>query len=94
MTRMVELDTERLRDFRIMDHADGGPLLDRYKLLKAQLQQSDLKQSARTMMITSAATGEGKSLTSINLALAFSQELELTVLLVEADLARPSSNLT
>jgi non-specific protein-tyrosine kinase len=35
---------------------------------------------------------EGKTLTALNLAVAFSQEIDRTVLLVEVDLARPSFN--
>jgi capsular exopolysaccharide synthesis family protein len=41
-------------------------------------------------MVTSAGRGEGKTLTAINLALAISQEVNETALLVEADLREPS----
>ena len=42
----------------------------------------------RTLLITSALAGEGKSLTTINLAITFAKELHRTVLLVDADLRR------
>jgi exopolysaccharide/PEP-CTERM locus tyrosine autokinase len=41
-------------------------------------------------MVTSALAGEGKSFTSVNLALSIAAELDNTVMLVDADVARPS----
>ncbi len=42
-----------------------------------------------TIMITSALPGEGKTLTSLNLAISLAEEFDHTVLLVESDLRRP-----
>ena len=42
------------------------------------------------VMITSALPGEGKSFTAINLAISIAMELDNTVMLVDADVARPS----
>lgn len=42
------------------------------------------------IMITSALPGEGKSTTAINLALSIAMEIDSTVLLVDADVARPA----
>ena len=42
------------------------------------------------IMVTSALPGEGKSFTSINLAMSIAAELDHTVMLVDADVARPS----
>ncbi|MFC3378740.1 XrtA-associated tyrosine autokinase [Rugamonas sp. CCM 8940] len=41
-------------------------------------------------MITSALAGEGKTYCSINLAMSIAMELDHTVLLIDADVARPS----
>lgn len=41
------------------------------------------------IMITSALAGEGKTFTSINLAISMSQEKDHSILLVDADVARP-----
>jgi capsular exopolysaccharide synthesis family protein len=49
-----------------------------------------MKQSgARVLLVTSAAGGEGKSLTAVNLSLALSSSLEGRVLLLDGDLRRP-----
>ena len=42
------------------------------------------------IMVTSALPGEGKTFTSINLAMSIAMELDSTVLLVDADVARPT----
>ncbi|THF61638.1 XrtA-associated tyrosine autokinase [Pseudothauera rhizosphaerae] len=42
------------------------------------------------IMVSSALPGEGKSFTAINLALSIAMELDHTVLLVDADVSRPS----
>ena len=41
-------------------------------------------------MVTSSLAGEGKSYTSVNLAMSIAAELDNTVMLVDADVARPS----
>lgn len=43
-----------------------------------------------TIMVTSAVPHEGKSITALNLAVSLAQEFDHTVLLVDADLRRPS----
>ena len=42
------------------------------------------------LMVTSSVGGEGKSLTSLNLALSLAQEFDHTVLLVDADIRKPT----
>lgn len=64
---------------------------EQYRKLKSTLVQMTRKDSFRNMiMVTSSVAGEGKSMTSVNLAISMAQELDLTVLLIDADLRRPS----
>ena len=61
-----------------------------YKLLRTKLQFSFADESAcRVIGVSSALTGEGKSLSAVNLAYSLS-ELGMRVLLVECDMRRPS----
>ncbi len=46
--------------------------------------------NGKLIMITSALPGEGKSFTAVNLAISIAMELDYTVMLVDADVARPS----
>ena len=64
---------------------------EQYRKLKSRLVHLTKGDRFRNLlMVTSAMTGEGKSLTATNLAISMAQEYDLTVLLVDADLRRPS----
>ena len=81
-------------------HGKGGPVLigegisfsaaEAYKLLRTKLQFSFVGEGeCRVIGISSALTGEGKSLSSVNLAYTISQ-LGKRVLLIDGDMRRPS----
>ncbi len=62
---------------------------EQYRILAMRVrQQCDAAQS-KTIVVTSAAGGEGKSLTAINLATALASSSEARVLLIDADLRKP-----
>jgi receptor protein-tyrosine kinase len=63
---------------------------ERYRLLAATLHNSQTANGVRVIMIASAVAGEGKTLTAANLALTFSESYQRNVLLVDADLRRPT----
>ncbi len=64
-------------------------MIKRPILLKAFGKGSRPSDHANLLMITSAVAGEGKTFTSLNLALSIATEMDRTVLVVDADLARP-----
>lgn len=63
---------------------------EQYKKLRARIFKATTKDFLNTIMVTSSEIGEGKSITAINLAVAMSNEIDYTVLLVDADLRNPS----
>ena len=64
---------------------------EQYRKLKSNLVHLTNEDRFRNLlMVTSAIPGEGKSLTATNLAISMAQEYDLTVLLIDADLRRPS----
>ena len=63
-------------------------LLEQYRVLRSRVLQIMKMQKMRTLMVTSAASGECKTTTSINLALALSQVQGIKVLLVDTDLRK------
>ncbi|TVQ98207.1 MAG: polysaccharide biosynthesis tyrosine autokinase [Desulfovibrionales bacterium] len=68
-----------------------SPIAEEYRKLKEmiiKLTRSD--QTKNTLMITSAMSGEGKTTTALNLAISLAQEYDHTVLLIDADLRKPS----
>jgi tyrosine-protein kinase Etk/Wzc len=70
--------------------ADGrSTAAEAYRTLRTNLIFSQTGQALKSVIITSASPGEGKSTTSSNLAAAFAQQ-GMRVLLVDADLRRPT----
>jgi capsular exopolysaccharide synthesis family protein len=65
-------------------------LVEQYRKLAATLYYAQAERGVKTLMVTSAIPGEGKSLTTANLALTLSESYRRRVLLIDADLRRPS----
>ena len=96
-TRRVELDLNRMRDLGMVTAAGGRTrLLEDFRVIKRPLLQrafAERKESDKPgnlIMVTSSLPGEGKTYCAINLAMSIAMELDHTVLLVDADVARPS----
>ena len=64
-----------------------------YDALAANLDETTRRSGKRTILVTSALPGEGKTLVASNLALAFSTSYSRRVLLIDCDLRRPSVHL-
>lgn len=77
--------------FLVAAHSAGNGASEQYRKLKSTLVKlSQLGRFENSLMVTSAVGGEGKTLTSLNLAITLAQEYDHTVLLVEADIRSPS----
>lgn len=63
---------------------------ERCRVLRTHVAQLSRDRGLRSLLVTSAVAGEGKTLMSANLALSFSQLDGKRVLLIDADLRRPS----
>jgi capsular exopolysaccharide synthesis family protein len=63
---------------------------EQYRRLAATLHHRQASDGLKVVMITSAMVGEGKTLTASNLALTLSESYQRSVLLMDADLRRPS----
>ncbi len=97
LSRRVEIDLKTIGDAGIVTpNAPRSRLADQYRVIKRPLIANATGRGAATIthanliMVTSALAGEGKSFTSINLAMSIASELDHTVMLVDADVARPS----
>ncbi|MDN5940390.1 MAG: CpsD/CapB family tyrosine-protein kinase [Nitrospira sp.] len=88
-TRSVVIPDELLRRHRILTGRGSSQLSDAYKILRTQVIHRLRESKWNVLGITSPRDGEGKTLTSINLAIALAAEPTLTVLLVDADLRAP-----
>src|SRR5882672_10467067 len=96
-SKAIEIDLARLANMGyVTPDAPRTQLADEYRVIKRPLLTNALRKSSTSVdrgnliLITSAMPGEGKTFTSINLALSMAVELDCTVLLVDADVARPA----
>lgn len=67
----------------------GGSLLESYRVLRSNVRFAAVGEPLNSIMVTSTAPGEGKSMTSCNLAIAMALDGK-RVILVDADLRRPT----
>ena len=96
-TRKVDLDLARMRDLGMVTAAGGRTsLVEDFRIIKRPLIKRAFAERApgdlpgNLIMVTSSLPGEGKTYCAINLAMSIAMELDHTVLLVDADVARPS----
>jgi len=80
---VLTADSERTR------HAEEMRMIKRPILQNAFGKRHKPSEYSNLLMVTSAIAGEGKTFTSLNLALSIAAEMDRTVLVVDADLAKP-----
>lgn len=68
----------------------GSVVSEQFRKLRTQLLTLKLPNQPKTIMVTSAAEGEGKTLVSTNLATILAHDLHSYALLVDADLRNPA----
>src|SRR6185369_4623028 len=96
-SKRVELNLEAISASGLLvPQISRSQLADEYRVIKRPLIANAMGkgitaiQNGNLIMVTSALPGEGKSFTAINLAISIAMELDNTVMLVDADVARPS----
>ena len=78
-------------DQKLVAFYDPGSLAsEQFRKLRTQLLRLRLARPPRTILVTSATAGEGKTLVSANLAAGIAYDLNAYALLVECDLRKPS----
>lgn len=96
-SRQIQLDLKALEAMGyVTPSAPGAALASQYRVIKRPLLANATGKGAAAVangnliMVTSAMPGEGKSFTAVNLAMSIAMELDYRVLLVDADVSRPS----
>jgi exopolysaccharide/PEP-CTERM locus tyrosine autokinase len=86
----IELDELELAKNRILTKHSSASFTDIYNLLRTQIFHRTKKNNHNVLMVTSAMPGEGKTITSINLAISIAREVDQFALLVDTDMRNPS----
>ncbi|MFH0926085.1 MAG: polysaccharide biosynthesis tyrosine autokinase [bacterium] len=73
-------------------HQPRSIATEQYNILRTELLKIKAKESRNVFLVTSAVRGEGKTLTSANLAITIAKGVLETVLLIDCDLRRPNIN--
>lgn len=94
-SKKVDINLAQLHQLGMVT-PDGGrtTVAEEFRLIKRPLIEKALTSGpadhCNLIMVTSSLPGEGKTFCAINLAISIAMEMDHTVLLVDADVARPS----
>ena len=96
-SREVIINFERISEMGMLTlDRNNNQMAEEYRAIKRPLLNNAFGKTAadiphaNLIMVTSALPGEGKSFSAINLAISMASEMDRTVLLVEADVAKPA----
>lgn len=95
--KTIEIDLARLSALGFITAAGArSPVAEQFRVIKRPLIKRAFNPKGGSVnpgnliMVTSALPGEGKTFCAINLAMSIAMEMDHTVLLVDADISRPS----
>ncbi|PRC93529.1 XrtA-associated tyrosine autokinase [Solimicrobium silvestre] len=96
-SRMIEIDLAQLHQLgMVTPDAERSVIAEEFRRIKRPLIEKTFNANAAALkhgnliMVASSLPGEGKTFCAVNLAISIAMELDHTVLLVDADVARPS----
>lgn len=95
--RRITLNLAKMRQYGIVTPDQGRTqTAEQFRVIKRPLLTNAFNRgpgmikNGNLIMVTSALAGEGKSFCTVNLAMSIAMEMDRTVLLVDADVARPT----
>lgn len=88
-TRLIPASPDYFQEHRVVAALEGEPAANAYNVLRTTVLQRMLANRWRSLGVTSATAGAGKTLTAVNLAVSLAREANHSVLLVDLDLRRP-----
>ncbi len=89
-TKKEALNQKILDEHKVIYDCRSHPASDQVKILRTQMLQRLLGFGGNSVLISSPRPGEGKTVNAINLAISIAQEVDRTVLLIDANLRKPA----
>jgi non-specific protein-tyrosine kinase len=93
-TKVQINDPEILRNNKIFSVFDDMETTDQIKILRTQVLRKLKAIGGNSILVTSANPYEGKTFTSINLGVSIAKEFDRTVLIIDADIRKPTQKHT
>jgi capsular exopolysaccharide synthesis family protein len=91
--RRAKFTVDGDRRARLVTGTSSAASIEQYRKLAATLHEEQIRSQLKTVIVTSALPGEGKTLTVVNLALTLSESYGKRVLVIDADLRGPALHL-
>ena len=88
-TYVAAADEDEIDACIVTQHDPKSPISEAYRTLRTNFQFATIKRKPKTVMITSAVPGEGKTTTAVNMAVTMA-DAGMRVLLMDTDLRRPN----
>ncbi len=88
-TYVPEAKEDQIDACIVTQHDPKSPISEAYRTLRTNFQFATIKQKPRTVMVTSAVPGEGKTTTAVNMAVTMADR-GIRVLIIDTDLRRPN----
>lgn len=84
-----KVENTKIEPHIVAFHDSASPVGEQYKIIRTNLQSMKLKGDYKTFLMTSSLNGEGKTVTSVNLALTMAHDLNgKSILLIDADMRK------
>lgn len=87
---VARTDLEAMERNGVLPAVHDNAALRAYRLLRTRVQQRMQAEGWHSVAVTATGVGEGKTLTSINLAISLARDISTWVYLVDLDLQRPA----
>ena len=88
-TYVTTVDEEQIDACIVTQHDPKSPISEAYRTLRTNYQFATINQRPKSLMVTSAVPGEGKTTTAVNMAVTMADR-GIRVLIVDTDLRRPN----
>ncbi len=83
------IENTKIDEHVVSFHDPSSPVGEQYKILRTNILSLKNTKNYKTFLITSSVNGEGKTITSINLAMAMAHDLNnKSILLIDADMRK------
>ena len=89
-TKVQANDPQRLIENKVLSLFENFETSNQFKLLRTQVLRKLKEIGGNSILVTSANPYEGKTFTSINLGVSIAKEFNRTVLIIDADIRRPT----